>query len=661
MTKEIRQLAAIMFADMVGYTAMMQENEQHAKQLRDRYRAVLDEAILEYHGIILQHYGDGTLVMFGSAVDAVRSAEQLQYTLATDPAVPLRLGIHVGDIAYDQDGIYGDSVNLASRIESLSVAGAVLFSDKVHDEIRNQPDLPARSLGSFQLKNVEKPVEIFALTGERLTVPDPADLYSPKASPVRSVAVLPFVNMSTDPENEYFSDGITEELINALVRVDGLRVTSRTSSFAFKGRNEDIRDIGKRLGVTTVLEGSVRKAGKRVRVTAQLINTIDGYHVFSEVYDRDLEDIFAVQDELSRKIANLLRERFLGEEQPLVRPRTTNLEAYNLYLKGAHYWNQWTPRSMREALRLFERALELEPEFALAHSGIAATYLYLGAIGQVRPEVAYPKAREAAETSMALEPDLAESHTSIATVRLFHDWDWDGARESLDRALAISPGSALVHHTNSLYYMAMGNALETKRELELAAELDPLSPSVIHALGYAYIINGEAGRAQELYWKLLEFEPDYRSAYGALGWAALVKGDVEEAIRHFQKFQSMTSDKTHGRAGLGYALAMAGRIEEAEECLRLLKEREVREPDIALDIDFVAMYAGLDDIDTAFDYLEKAVESRLGSLIFLRANPAWSRLHADPRFNILLERMGLPPMTNEERERVCICDEHNRQ
>jgi len=661
MTKEIRQLAAIMFADMVGYTAMMQENEQRAKGLRDRYRSALDAAILDYHGIVLQHYGDGTLVMFGSAVDAVRSAEQLQSTLIEDPAVPLRLGIHVGDIAYDEDGIYGDSVNVASRIESLSVSGAVLFSDKVFDEIRNQPDLSARSLGSFQLKNVEKPVEIFALTSERLTVPDPADLYSPKASPARSVAVLPFVNMSTDPENEYFSDGITEELINALVRVDGLRVTSRTSSFAFKGRNEDIRDIGKRLGVTTVLEGSVRKAGKHVRVTAQLINTVDGYHIFSEVYDRDLEDIFAVQDELSRKIANLLRERFLGEDQPLVRPRTTNLEAYTLYLKGMHYWNQWTPRSMDDALRLFDRALELEPEFALAQSGRAATYLYLGAIGQVRPEIAYPKAREAAEKAMASDPDLAESHTSIATVRMFHDWDWDGARTALDRALEISPGSAMVHHTDSMYYMAMGNASEARRALERAAELDPLSPSVINALGFAYIINGEAERAQGLYWKLLEFDPKYRGAYSALGWAALLQGDVEQAIRHFEKFQSMTSDRTHGRAGLGYALAMAGRREEAEECLQLLKEREQREPDIALDIDFVAIYAGLGDIDTAFIYLEKAVDSRLASLIFLRANPAWSRLHADPRFNALLGRMGLPPMTKEERERVCICDEHNRQ
>ncbi|MBN1446684.1 MAG: tetratricopeptide repeat protein [Bacteroidetes bacterium] len=656
MSKEIRQLAAIMFADMEGYTAMMQEDEQRAKGLRDRYRKVLDESILEYHGIILQHYGDGTLVMFGSAVDAVRSAERIQRRCTEEPVVPLRIGIHVGDIAYDQDGIYGDSVNVASRIESLSVPGAVLFSGKVHDEIRNRPDLPARNLGKYQLKNVDQPMDIYALATGNLTVPDSSELSSPKASLAHSVAVLPFVNMSTDPENEYFSDGITEELINALVRVKGLRVTSRTSSFAFKGRNEDIREIGRRLNVSTVLEGSVRKAGRRIRVTAQLINTSDGYHVFSEVYDRDLEDIFAVQDEISRRIANLLRERFLAEGQPLVQPRTTNMEAYNLYLKGMHYWNQWSPPAMRQALLLFENALELEPDFALAYSGIASTHLYLGATGQVRPALSYPKARAAAEEALRLDPDLPESHIAIADLRLFEEWNWEGARRSLDRALELSPGSAHAHHSNSLYFIAMGDAAATKRELEIAVELDPLSPSIIQALGYAYLINGEVDRAFQLYWKLLEFDPTYRGAYGALGWASLVKGDVDEAIRHFEKFQSLTSDKTHGRAGLGYAYAMAGRMEDAEECLHLLHEREQREPDVSLDVDFVAMYAGLGDIDRAFDYLEKAVESRLGSLIFLRANPAWSRLHKDPRFNQLLARMGLPLMTAEECERVCICD-----
>ncbi|MCB2204016.1 tetratricopeptide repeat protein [bacterium] len=651
MAKEIRQLAAIMFADMVGYTAMMQSDEQRAKKLRDRYRATLDEHILEFHGIILQHYGDGTLVMFGSAVDAVRSAQRIQSRLRKEPEVPLRVGIHVGDIAYDEDGIYGDSVNIASRIESLSIPGAVLFSDRVQDELHNHPEFTLRSMGQYHLKNVTRPVEIFALATEGLAVPRPEELSSPKAVSLRSVAVLPFVNMSTDPENEYFSDGITEEIINALVKVDGLRVTSRTSSFAFKGRNEDIRSIGEQLGVNSILEGSVRKAGNRVRVTAQLINSSDGYHVFSEVYDRRLEDIFEVQDELSRRIANLLRERFLGEDKPLVRKHTDNMEAYNTYLRGVHSWNQWSHAAVREAIRLFEHAIELEPEFSLAYSGLASCNIFLGTIGQMEPSTAYQRARVAAHRAIELDDELAESHLAIAEVRMFNDWDWKGAREAFDRALEISPGSAHVHHSNSLYHIAMRNAETTLQELKLAASLDPLSPSIKQALGFAYLINHEPDLAEQHFRILLELHPEYRGAWESLGWTALTRGDTEQAITFFRKFQSLTSDRTHGRSGLGYALAVAGHREEAEECLALMYEREKKEPQVSLEMDFMILHAGLGDFDAAFACMERAYEKRLGSLLFILANPGWGAIHADPRIDGLLDRMGLPPMSLEEKQR----------
>ncbi|MDT8323353.1 MAG: adenylate/guanylate cyclase domain-containing protein [Bacteroidota bacterium] len=652
MSKEIRQLAAIMFADMVGYTAMMQDNEQHAKTLRDRYRAVLEASILEFHGIVLQHYGDGTLMMFGSAVDAVRSARRIQQGLQEDPQVPLRIGIHVGDIAYDEEGIYGDSVNIASRIESLSTPGSVLFSEKVQDELRNHPEFPVRPLGAFRLKNVAKPIELFALADEGLAVPETQQLQSPKAVSVRSVAVLPFVNMSTDAENEYFSDGITEEIINALVRVDGLRVTSRTSSFAFKGRSEDIRSIGEQLGVSSLLEGSVRKAGNRIRVTAQLINTSDGYHVFSEVYDRNLEDIFEVQDELSRRIANLLRERFLGEDTPLVRRPTDNMEAYNLYLRGMHSWNQWSPQAVREGIRFFERAIELEPEFSLAYSGLASTHIYLGATGQLKPAIAYPKARDYAKRAIMLDDGLAESHCAIAEVRLFYDWNWDGAHEAYRRALELSPGSSLVHHSYSLYHIAMRDRKRMLEELELAASLDPLSPSIVHALSFAYIVNGQIAQAEQQYHTLLERHPNYRAAWESLGWAAMRRGDTQQAIEYFRKFQSLTSHPTHGRSGLGYALAIAGQREEAEQCLALLREREKMDPDVSLEIDFMILHAGLGNFDEAFAHLENAYEQRLGSLLFVLANPGWGALHRDPRFDALLERMGLPPMSDEEKNLI---------
>jgi len=285
----VRQLAAIMFADMTGYTAMMQDDEQKAKTLRDRQRYILETLIPAHNGKIIQYFGDGTLSIFDSAINAVQSAIEIQNELQKDPKVLLRIGIHSGDIVYDHQGVYGDGVNLASRIEALSVPGAVLISDKVYDEVKNQNKIKSIPLGKFNLKNVKRQVDVYAIANEGLAIPTPAQI-GVKAGSEKTIAVLPFANMSADPENEYFSDGISEEILNALTRVEGLQVTARSSSFFFKGKNEDIKQIGSKLGVATILLGSVRKAGKRIRTSVQLINTADGYHIWSEVYDTDLEN-----------------------------------------------------------------------------------------------------------------------------------------------------------------------------------------------------------------------------------------------------------------------------------------------------------------------------------------------------------------------------------
>ena len=268
-----RRLSAIMFTDMVGYTALVQEDERQAKEHRDQHRALLNDAVNRFGGKILQYYGDGTLSTFASAVAGVRCAVWIQQMVREKPSVPLRIGLHLGDIIEEENAVFGDGVNIASRIQSISIPGAVLISGKVYDEIKNHHDLSALRMGEFVLKNVKRPLEIYAVNAEGLKTPGPHDLDGARADTRSSIAVLPFVNMSADSENEYFSDGIAEEIINALTKVANLRVTARTSSFMFNGRNNDIREIGKQLNVHKVLEGSVRKAGDRVRITAQLINT----------------------------------------------------------------------------------------------------------------------------------------------------------------------------------------------------------------------------------------------------------------------------------------------------------------------------------------------------------------------------------------------------
>ena len=326
-----------MFTDMVGYTALMQEDESRATTLRDRHRTVLRESIEAHQGEIVQFYGDGTLSVFPSAVQAVDAAVDIQRRFQLDPRIPVRIGLHIGDVIHDEDGVHGDGVNVASRVQELAVPGSVLISGGVYEELKNHPCLPTRALGDFELKNVQRPLSIHAVAASALAVPAPADLSSAGDRTKKAIAVLPFVNMSSDLENENFTDGITEEILNALVKFDDLNVTGRTSSFVFKGRHEDVREIGRALNVGTVLEGSVRKAGNRVRITAQLLDTADGYHLFSNTYDRVLEDIFAVQDEIAHTIARELRVLFpvAGAQTPTtVRKPTESSEAYSLYLRG---------------------------------------------------------------------------------------------------------------------------------------------------------------------------------------------------------------------------------------------------------------------------------------------------------------------------------------
>jgi TolB-like protein/class 3 adenylate cyclase len=272
----VRQLTAMMFTDMAGFTALVQRDEHQARRSVERQRQVIEREVVGHGGRLLQLYGDGSLSVFRSAIDAVRCAVSIQEALREAPPVPLRIGIHSGDVVHDEQGVFGDGVNVASRIQALSVPGGVLISGKVFDEVKNHPDIRTRSLGAFSLKHVKHPMKVFSITNDGLPVPAESDIASGRVGQTRSVAVLPFVNMSADGENEFFSDGVTEEIINALTRVNGLKVTARTSSFAFKNQHEDVRLIAERLAVTHILEGSVRRVGSRVRVTAQLICAKDG-------------------------------------------------------------------------------------------------------------------------------------------------------------------------------------------------------------------------------------------------------------------------------------------------------------------------------------------------------------------------------------------------
>jgi len=653
----VRQLTAIMFTDMAGYTALMQQDERQAKASRDRQRGVLDDRIVAHGGRILQRYGDGTLSVFMSAIAAVRCAIEIQGELRLPPAVPLRIGIHTGDVVHDEEGVFGDGVNVASRIQSLSVPGGVLISGKVFDEVKNHPDIRTQSLGAFNLKHVQHAMHVFAVANDGLAVPDEAELAPGRVSTAKSVAVLPFLNMSADPENEFFSDGITEDVISALTRVNGLKVTARTSSFAFKNRAADVREIAEKLGVTHVLEGSVRRAGNRVRVTAQLIFAEDGYHLFAENYDRSLEDVFAVQEEIAETIVtelagHLSPVRTSEEPRPIATRHIHDTEAHVEYLKGRFEFARYTPEGARRAIKHFERSLEMEKKCshrnedrggcALPYAGLASAYVFLGAIGHMRAEQAFVTAETAARRALELEPDAGSSHVALAMVEMFYHWNFDAAYRSLQKALSLTPGSPEAHHVYSMYLTAMGELDDALEQAHTTIQLDPLSSTYNNWLAQCLGLAGYMDEAVDLIERVIAQDPSFRTATETLGWIHVLRGDYEAAIAALEQIPGKAGLEYAAASDRGYVYGKMGRMDDARRMLALLDARREAQPDVTLDIDYALIHEGFGDRERAIEYLHRAVDRRMGSVVMLTGFASLREFQDDPRFHAVLDRVGIP-------------------
>ncbi|MND52217.1 Transcriptional regulator HilA [compost metagenome] len=595
---------------------------------------MLDSSVSRFNGKVLQYYGDGSLSIFSSANDSVDCAIAIQQQLQEDPKVDLRIGIHTGDVTIEDEAIYGDGVNMASRIESLAVPGAIFISEKVYDEIKNQDAISTVEMGFFELKNVKQPIHVFAIANNGIAVPSRNEIKGKTKQPGNRLAVLPFVNMSSDVDNEYFSDGITEELLNALTKVDGLQVTSRTSSFAFKGKNHDIRDIAMQLNVDKVLEGSVRKAGNKVRITTQLINAVDGYHIWSETYDRDLNDIFEVQDEISGIIANKLRENLNSnpKEESLVHPTTNNYTAYIHYLKGLHFWNKLTPADTYKAIEYFEKAISIEPDYAQAYAKTAMAYGYLGAKGQILPKQAFEIVHQYADKAMRIDPTVAESYSAKAGAYIFYDWKWKEAYEALQMALKLNPATMSTYEMLGFYHIVMGQKEEAVKILEKAAQIDPLSPLIIQSLGNAYIIAERYEEAIREAEKLLEMNPEMRSAMEMKAWGIGMGGDWQSSLKWFEEVHRLTNHPLKGLMGLGFAYAKLGEREKALDCIKRMEQRSKEEPNSVIDADMAAVWFALGEKDKTFEHLFICIEKHMGPVCYYLEYPPYKGIKDDPRY-----------------------------
>jgi TolB-like protein/Flp pilus assembly protein TadD len=490
------------------------------------------------------------------------------------------------------------------------------------------------------------PVTVHAVANEGLITPTSAQI-GIKAGSDKSVAVLPFVNMSADPENEYFSDGISEEILNLLTHVEGIQVTARTSSFSFKGKNEDVREIGNKLNVANILEGTVRKAGKKVRINVQLINTADGYHVWSETYDSELEDIFEVQDEIARKIVNRLKENFAINEKKenVIKPPTENLDAYNLYLKGRYYWNKSNPEDILRAIKTFEEAIKLDPNFALPYCSLSYCYSFMGSSGLMPPSEAYPKAKDYTLKAIGLDPNHAESHLSLATIQFYHNWDFEGAEASLNKAQDLGLNSSLFNQVHGWFLIAKGDFEKAIEKIQQALALDPLSLPLMSTLGDAYSFAGRFEEGLEQYNKIIELEPNFRRGFEGRGMIYLAMGENDKAVKDLEQYHKLVGNPLKGLSSLGHAYAAAGQKDKALEIEKKLKLREEKEPGVLLHMDYAFLYSGMKQFDLAFDYLNKTYEQRMGiaclGMIFCVRYPMLKELKSDSRFKDLMQKMGL--------------------
>jgi serine/threonine protein kinase/Tfp pilus assembly protein PilF len=464
----------------------------------------------------------------------------------------------------------------------------------------------------------------------------------PEPARMKSLAVLPFANLSADKENEYFSDGLAEDIINALTRLPGLQVTARTSSFAFRGKEADIREIGARLNVESILEGSVRKAGNRIRVTAQLVSAADGYHQWSERYDREMTDVFAIQDEICQAIVDKLRGELAGS-RPLVKRYTQNVEAYNLYLMARYQLNKFTPEGMAKSKGYCEQAIALDPNYALAWFGLAGFYWHLGFFGVMPPKAANALSSQATLKALELGEMLAEAHAMMAVLRVC-EFDWKGAEREFRRAFDLDPESEDVWRAYDYFYLVPMRRLdEAVAASRRALELDPLSPFLQWRLGLRYYLMRQYDRALDQFRHALDIDPRYVVAHVSLAQTYNRTGRFEEAVRAIEAVTDPAVPITSGfGAGIiGLIYAQAGRRGETQKLLQELQE--LAQKAYVPPSGFASIYLGLGEIDRCFDWLEKAVDERDGFILHIHVDPVYEPLRSHPRFQALLRKMNLEP------------------
>jgi len=633
----------------------MGEDESATVRALKGHQAEVLPLVGAFGGRIIDTAGDGILAEFPSVVDAVECAIDIQKVMARrnedepqNRRMQFRVGINLGDVIHDDVRIYGDGINIAARLEGIAQPGGICVSSKVHDEVIDKLELKFLDLGEQALKNIARPVRVYAVHLGGEAMPAPAHPAVPAPAPVEaltSIAVMPFVNMSQDEAYGYFAIGLSEEMLNMLAKISGLRVASRTSAFSFKGKDIDIPTLAKSLNVAHVLEGSVRKAGKRVRIVAQLIRAATDSNVWAETYDRDMEDVFAVQDDIAQCVVKELRQALglaggksdadsiKAEVAAATKGRSHNVEAYNFYLEGQEYRARLTLEDTAKAVQCYLQAIQRDPTYALAWAGLSRAYADQAGQSWVPAAEGYSRARAAAQRALAREPDLAEAHTALGWVQRALDWDWKGAEASFQRALKVAPSNTLAMNAAADMLASLGRLDEAIALSRRATALDPLNIPLHRNLAMYYLAAGQLDEAESVLNQVLQMGAAGALTYCWLGLLALARGQLQEALT----LMSREVSNLFRRVGMVVAHHALGQLAESNTALMSLIDSHAK--DAAYQI--AEIYGATGNPDKAFEWLERAYAERDPGLSYLRYDPFLLGVHDDPRWQPLLEKMGL--------------------
>ncbi|HYB79696.1 MAG TPA: adenylate/guanylate cyclase domain-containing protein [Thermoplasmata archaeon] len=636
----VRRLSAIMFTDMVGSTAAAQSNEENALKLRDEQAALVRPLFAAHQGREIKSMGDGFLAEFDSALRAVQCALDIQQHLHERNSQPgvasiqLRIGIHLGDVEQKETDIFGDAVNIASRIEPLASPGGVCISGEVYSQVRNKVPNKLEKLPPAPLKGLQISIDVY-----RVVLPWAAAETALGRAGSTGIAILPFSNISPDPKDEYFADGLTEELITVLSQLRDLRVISRTSVMQYKSTTKTASLIGVELGVVSILEGSVRKAGNRIRVTAQLIDAGSDRHLWAKTYDRELDDIFAVQTEIARQVAEALQVELRATDVARLGARGSVLpDSYLAYLKGRTRLHERSVTALTEAKEQFELAISLDPQNAAAYSGLADAIRLLGWRTHDVPRASWEETtRRLVAQAIELDPNLAEAHTSLGLIQ-WEAYDYAGAEKQYQLSLALNPSYSAAHHWYATLLEDEGRLDEALREGQLAESADPLAAGYVSFLANLLVDLKRFDEALLKIQRLGVLEPDSYLYHDALLQFHRGRSELAQCVAEGRRCEELQANPSWKRMWHVYNLALSGEKQAARAMLES-EEASPGFPQLAWIVGWA--YALIGDLDSCFRCLEVAVETHNIALQPFRTRSELENVRGDPRFQILLKKMNL--------------------